>query len=98
LRQHANGLEPISTYSHIKKNLIMLYTYMERSSEDYLLVTKYSTCIYSTGKGKSTRDETQTSTPMPSLLLNKMEQTEAFQPEVFITAYSCPISNNGVLG
>jgi hypothetical protein len=93
LRQHANGLEPISTYSHIKKNLIMLYTYMERSSEDYLLVTKYSTCIYSTGKGKSTRDETQTSTSMPSLLLNKMEQTE-----VFTTTYSCPISNNGVLG
>jgi hypothetical protein len=71
---------------------------MERSSEDYLLVTKYSTCIYSTGKGKSTRDETQTSTSMPSLLLNKMEQTEAFQPEVFTTTFFCPISNNGVLG
>ncbi len=58
MRQHANGLEPISTDSHIKKNLIMLYTYMERTSEEYLLVTKYSTYIYSTGKGKSTRDET----------------------------------------
>jgi hypothetical protein len=31
---------------------------MERTSEEYLLVTKYSTYIYSTGKGKSTRDET----------------------------------------